>query len=129
MSESKVNPIAAGGGTTVDVRLLKDEKAALLYEYGVATVTFYEGDFQTARDAIRAQFGAVCAANPWLVGRLVKAKESGGVTLRHPTEVTADSAFVDALFTAASADETAGLGIPSLSMTKPYTEMMSELYA
>ena len=63
MSESKINPITAEGGTTVDVPLLKDEKAALLYEFGVATVTFYKGDFQVAAEALRAfdaQIANIC---------------------------------------------------------------------
>lgn len=129
MSESKINPITAEGGTTVDVPLLKDEKAALLYEFGVATVTFYKGDFQVSAEALRAQLGDVCEANPWLAGRLVKVKESGGVTLRHPAAVSADSSHVDTLFTAAGFADLAAAGIPTLAPNKPYAEMMTELYA
>ena len=127
MSESKVNPITDGGGS-VDVPLLKDEKAALLYEFGVATVTFYKGDFATASTALREQFGAVVAANPWLAGRLVKSKASGGVTLRHPAVVAPDSSHVDTLFTSANASEAAATGLV-LAPTKPYADMMTELYA
>jgi hypothetical protein len=57
MSESKINPIT-DGGASVDCPLLKDEKAALLYEFGVATVTLYKGDFEQASTALRSQFGA-----------------------------------------------------------------------
>ena len=128
MAESKINPISAGGNTTVDVPLLKDEKGALLYEFGVASVTFYKGDFAAASSTLRAQFGAICAANPWLSGRLVKAKGSGGVTLRHPAAVTPDSAHVDALFSSIPSTDLAAEGIPSLAPNKPYAKMMTELY-
>jgi len=193
MSGSKVIPVTAGGDTTVDVPLLTDEKAALLYESGVATVTFYKGgtilllllytvpsllvyiypiisscaphwrlaylllspghqvqslslslvsllscnffssssytpDFATASSALRSQLGAVCVANPWLAGRLVKTKESG-VTLRHPAAVIPDSVHVDVLFTSAAAADRTAKGIPDLVPNKPYADMMTELYA
>ena len=112
----------------MDIPLLKDEKAALLYEFGVATVTFYKGDFAAASTALRAQFSSVVTANPWLAGRLVNAKESGGVTLRHPAVVAADSSYIDELFTSANASEAAAKGFV-LAPTKPYAEMMTELYA
>jgi len=78
-----------------DVAMLKDEQGGLTYEEGITTVTFFKGDFTAAASALKVQFAAVVAANPWLAGRLVKTKE--GVVLRHPT-VPTDS-DIGAIFT------------------------------
>ena len=75
-------------GEVHEVQLLADEAGGLLYETGIATITFYKGDFAAASSAVRAQFGAVVEANPWLCGRLVSWKDAAGkagVRLRHPT--------------------------------------------
>jgi hypothetical protein len=78
-----------------DIALLKDEAGGLMMEEGIASITFYKGEFQPAVEALRAQFALVVASNPWMAGRLVKGKE--GTCLRHlPSPSRTD---IDALFT------------------------------
>jgi len=103
-----------------NIQLLKDEGGGLMMEEGIATISFYKGDFKRSAEALRAQFALVVASNPWLAGRLVKAK--GGVHLRHPASPSASE--IDALFTATSADDSAALKLsPSLGYTKICTDM------
>eukprot|EP00518_Triparma_eleuthera_P005951 CAMPEP_0182482392 /NCGR_PEP_ID=MMETSP1319-20130603/39194_1 /TAXON_ID=172717 /ORGANISM="Bolidomonas pacifica, Strain RCC208" /LENGTH=56 /DNA_ID=CAMNT_0024684105 /DNA_START=46 /DNA_END=212 /DNA_ORIENTATION=+ len=47
-----------------EVPLLKDETGGLMWEEGIATISFYKGDFQKACDTLRAQLTTVVAANP-----------------------------------------------------------------
>lgn len=105
-----------------EVVLLKDEGGGLMQEEGIATLTFYRGDFAAAATALRAQLALVVASNPWLAGRLVKTKE--GVRLSHPA-TPVDSAEVDALFTASAADSPAALKI---SPTTPYLTTCAAMY-
>ena len=114
---AKVEP-----GGTQDIELLKDEGNAhgLMMEDGITTLSFYKGDFNAATKALRAQFGAVVAANPWLAGNLVKeAGASGhGIRLRHPESpqgVDVDRQFLD---------------MPAFkpSPTTPYLETCTELF-
>uniref|UniRef100_A0A7S1XW13 Condensation domain-containing protein n=1 Tax=Phaeomonas parva TaxID=124430 RepID=A0A7S1XW13_9STRA len=103
----------------VDVALLKDEGGGLLYEEGITTITFYRGDFGSAKDALRAQLGVVVAANPWLTGRLVKSKT--GVSLRHSPSPSVDS--VDAIF-----DAEQGLGVDLDWASATYAEVCTALH-
>ena len=52
-----------------DIELMRDEAGGLLYEAGIATVTFFRGDIVAASRALRAQFDAVARLNPWPSGR------------------------------------------------------------
>ena len=104
-----------------DVPLLKDEVGGLMYEEGIATISFYKGDFQKASDALRAQLAAVVAANPWLVGRLVKSK--AGVVMRHP--VKPSDQHVGSIFVSTSAKAE---GAFKLKPSAPYVEICSEMF-
>lgn len=115
---SKVSP--ADG--EVDVQLLKDEGGGLMREEGIATITFYKGDFKAAVEALRAQYALVVAANPWLAGCLVKTK--GGVCLRHPMKPSATE--IDALFTATSTEDTDAFKI---APNETYTKICKDMYA
>ena len=82
---------------TNDIELLRDEAGGLLYETGIATITFFRGDIVAASQALRAQFDKVARLNPWLAGRLVRDKASKGkLVLRHPVAPT--EAHIDAGF-------------------------------
>ena len=105
-----------------DIQLLKDEAGGLMMEEGITTISFYKGDFQATTEALRAQFAQVVASNPWLAGRLVKAK--GGASLRHPSSPSA--AEIDALFTVTAAADTAAF---KLAPTAPYTKICTDMYA
>jgi hypothetical protein len=125
MSDAKIaseDPNAA----VVDLQLLKDEENpyGFMCEKGIATITFYKGDFKEAAKAIRAQFALVIAANPWLCGRLVTAKD-GGVRLRYP--VKPSDADLESLFNATSAEDTATTF--KLSPNVPFSKITSDLYA
>eukprot|EP00961_Rhodomonas_salina_P185281 2501761-Rhodomonas_salina.1 len=116
---SKVSP------EVKDIELLKDECGGLMMEEGITTLTFYKGDFAAASAALRAQFVLVVAANPWLAGRLVKTK--GGVRLRHPVDLGGDSGEIDALFTAASADDNSSAF--RFAPASPYAKICIDMYA
>ena len=80
-----------------DIELMRDEAGGLLYEAGIATVTFFRGDIVAASAALRAQFDAVARSNPWLTGRLVRGKTSRGkLVLQHPGKPTQE--VVEAVF-------------------------------
>ena len=109
---------SVGPAGVVDVELLRDEAGGLLYESGIATVSFYDGDGTAAAAAVREQAARVVAANPWLAGRLVRTR--GTVALRHPEAPSA--ADVDALLEGAPA---AGL---RLDPSTPYAQLCAALY-
>ena len=104
-----------------DIQLLKDEEGGLMYEEGIATISFYKGDFRPAADALRAQLALVVASNPWLAGRLVKA--DNGLRLRHPASPS--PADIDSLFTATAAGDA---GAFKLRPSAPYTKICTDLY-
>ena len=105
-----------------EIELLKDECGGLMMQEGIATLTFYKGDFAAAAAALRAQLARVVAANPWLAGRLVKTK--AGVRLRHPVVPTA--ADVDILFhSSASGDASSAF---TLTPAAPYGQICTEMY-
>ncbi|KAJ1486488.1 hypothetical protein T484DRAFT_1943385 [Baffinella frigidus] len=106
-----------------DIQLLKDEEASmgLMMEEGIATISFYKGEFKPAAEALRAQFALVVASNAWLAGHLVKTK--AGVHLRHPVSPSATE--IDSLFTATSAEDTAAF---KLTPTSPYTKICTDMY-
>jgi len=105
-----------------DVQLLKDEEGGLMMETGISTISFYTGDFKAAVAALRAQFELVVASNPWLAGRLVRAK--AGVRLRVPPSPPG-KADIDPLFTATSAEDTAAF---KLAPSAPYIKICSDMY-
>lgn len=109
----------------VDIQLLKDEGGGLMMEEGITTITFYNGDFKAASEALCTQFTRVVASNPWLAGRLVKTDT--GVQLRHPVmspEVA--SVEVNSLFTSISAQETS-LSF-KLTPNSPYADICTEMF-
>lgn len=107
-----------------DIELMRDEAGGLLYEAGIATVTFFRGDIVAASRALRAQFDAVARLNPWLAGRLVRDKTSRGkLVLRHPVKPT--QAHVDAVFACDHASNASGE--PSLGVT--YAKLCGALFA
>jgi len=128
MSDAKI--AAEDPDAVVDLTLLKDEvnPYGFMLEKGIATITFYKGDFKEAAKAIRAQFALVIAANPWLCGRLVTASD-GGVCLRYP--VKPSDADLESLFTASSVEDTATTTTTTfkLSPNLPFSQITSELYA
>ena len=103
------------------IQLLKDEGGGLLYEEGIATISFYKGDFKKAVDALRIQFRAVITANPWLAGQLVT--RDGKVTIRHSSIPSVEE--IDKLFTSTSADDTAAF---KLSSTSTYVKTCNDMY-
>lgn len=115
-------------GEVHEVQLLADEAGGLLYETGIATITFYKGDFAAASSAVRAQFGAVVEANPWLCGRLVSGKDAAGkagVRLRHPTVCSEEQ--VSAMFASRPlAGGVAGASLPA--MERGYEAICTEMY-
>jgi hypothetical protein len=111
---------------TTDVELMRDEAGGLLYETGIATITFFSGDIVAASEALRAQFEKVARANPWLVGRLVRDKTSHGkLVLRHPTSPT--RAHVDAVFASDRAEDAGSNG--DLNLGVPYAKLCRALYS
>jgi hypothetical protein len=56
-------------------------------EPGVTSITFYNGDLQAARAAVRDKFRQIVNANPWLAGRLEQKQ------LVHPTGSVSDEEF------------------------------------
>lgn len=105
-----------------DITLLKDEAGGLMMEEGIASITFYKGEFQPAVEALRAQFALAVASNPWMAGRLVKGK--AGTCLRHPP--TPSPTDIDALFTATAAGDEAAF---KLSPFSPYIKTCTDMYA
>ena len=104
-----------------EIQLLKDEEGGLLYEEGIATISFYKGPFKPTVEAIRAQLALVVASNPWVAGRLVTT--GAGMRLKHPSSPSA--ADVDALFTATSAEDSSGFKIKA---NASYVDMCTEMY-
>jgi hypothetical protein len=101
----------------MELELLKEESMSMgfMMEAGTTTITFYKGDFAAASAALRAQFGKVVAANPWLAGRLVKTK--AGVRLRYPDVATEE--ICSSLFKAE--------GAAKLDPKMPYDKLCAEL--
>lgn len=123
MRASRVDTVMASPDTN-DVELMRDEAGGLLYETGIATITFFSGDIVAASQALRAQFDKVAHANPWLVGRLVRDKTSKvKLVLRHPVAPT--EAHVDAVFASDQAEDASG----ELSLGVPYPKLCKALYA
>ena len=110
---------AVSDSSNVDIPLLKDEAGGLMMEEGIASITFFKGSYQSASAALLAQLSAVVAFNPWLAGRLVKAK--GKVVLQHPASPT--PAQISALYKATGADDTL-----KLSHSSTYTSTCAALY-
>ena len=106
-------------GEVKDVELLKDEVGGLMMEFGITTLTFYKGDYASARKALRDQFAKVVASNPWLAGRLVKSKT--GIRLRVPAEPISDS-DIDPLFTSDTGSAF------KLEPTAPYDKICADMY-
>lgn len=94
-----------------------------MMEEGIATISFFKGDFAPAKEALRSQLALVVASNPWLCGRLVKTK--AGVRLRHPAEPSATE--IDSLFTATSADEASSAF--KLTPSSPYAKICTDMYS
>jgi len=93
-----------------------------MLEEGIATISFYKGDFKTVAETLHTQFALVVASNPWLAGRLVKTK--AGVRLRYPISPSATD--INSLFTATSAEDNVAIKI---APTSPYTKICTEMYA
>jgi hypothetical protein len=109
---------------TNDIELLRDEAGGLLYEMGIATITFFRGDIVAASQALRAQFDKVARLNPWLAGRLVRDKASKGkLVLRHPVAPT--EAHIDAVFASDHAEDASG----EVSLGVPYSKLCKALFA
>ena len=47
-----ITPTLAGG----EIKLLKDEGGGLMMEEGITTISFYEGEFKPAVEALKGQF-------------------------------------------------------------------------
>ena len=95
-----------------------------MMEEGISTISFYKGEFKPAVEALRAQFALVVASNPWLAGRLVKAKDGICLYTRHPASPSA--AEIDALFAATSS------GVPAafkLAPSSGYLKICTDMYA
>lgn len=114
-----ISPVLADG----EIKLMKDEYGGLMMEEGIATISFYEGEFAPAVETLKAQFAKVVAANPWLTGRLAYNKE-GGMVLQH--SMTPSGADVDSLFMSTSASEA---GAFKLSPSSPYQKICRDMYA
>ena len=121
MSESKVTPIVSEMN---DVSLLKDEKGGLMMEYGISTISYFKGDYAAAASALRAQLQLVATANPWLCGRLVKAKD--GTTLQHPTVPSPED--IDAIFSSVSSTESKEKIDFTLDANANYIDMCKAMY-
>ena len=106
--------------STADIQLLTDEKGGLGYEEGISTLTFYTGDIDSARQALRNQFTKVVEKNPWIAGRLVKHKQHKMV-LQHPNKIT--NLDIEPLFKTFIKNDQLKLD-PSI----PYTQMCTNLY-
>jgi len=89
-------------GSSKAIKLLNDEQGGLLYEEGIATITFYKGDAASAAKALREQLTRVVAANPWVSGRLVrKGMVDNNLCLVH--QVTPSPSDIDPIFASSSA--------------------------
>lgn len=98
------------------IELLKDEQGGLMMEEGIATISFFQGDFNKASDALRSQFALVISSNPWLAGKLEKTKE-GKIQLR--------SGSVDDISNLFIATDDVGFEI---SPRIPYVTMCTNMY-
>ncbi len=114
-----ITPVLAGG----EIKLLKDEGGGLMMEEGITTISFYEGEFKPAVEALKGQFAKVVAANPWLAGRLAYNKD-GAMVLQHP--MTPSGSEVESLFNATAAEE---VGAFKLSPSSPYQKICRDMYA
>eukprot|EP00949_MAST-11_sp_MAST-11-sp1_P000870 g870.t1 len=119
MADAKVTPAAE----KKELELMKDEVGGLMYEYGISTITFYEGDAAAAGKALREQLSVVVKANPWLAGRLTKTKS--GTRLEYP-DVPDESIDIDPLFSVITANEADETLKPSSS--NPYVATCTSLY-
>jgi len=109
----------------VDLTMLKGEINGFIFGVrGIASITFYKGDFKTAAAAIRAQFALVVAANPWLCGNLVTVGKDD-VRLRYPA-VPSD-ADLETNFKATEAGDAAAAF--TLKPNAPYSKIVSDLFA
>ena len=87
---AKISPIDANS-----VTLLQEETSLHSYTGAVTTITFFTGAAPV--EALRERVAAVVTANPWLAGRLVRAKGEKRMRL------IVEPAAVDRLFTCANA--------------------------
>lgn len=109
-----------------EVQLLKDEAGGLMWEMGITTITFYKGAFAPASAALRAQLTAVVQANPWLAGRLVKAK--GGAVIQHSAAGACAEDQISALFLSVPAAGAASAGFALPAPSQGYEAICTEMY-
>jgi len=79
----------------ISERLLAIESSRLLLEEdGIASITFYRGDLGKATEYFRKRAKQVLAANPWLIGRLVRNKRvDKNVHLVYPQDALSEELF------------------------------------
>ena len=111
---------------TSDIQLLTDEKGGLGYEEGITTMTYYTGDINAAKEALRNQFKKVVEKNPWIAGRLVSHKVHQMV-LQHPSEIK-DSDIEGIFKTNADDTDTDGNDNLKLDETLSYKSMCTDLF-
>lgn len=94
-----------------------------MWEEGITSVTFFRGECNAVKDAVRTQFADVVRANPWLAGRLVKTQN--GTQLRYTSDVvnSDNSQHVDSLFFVKNMDN----GGAMFGRKKPYLELCKEI--
>jgi hypothetical protein len=81
-------------GTERSVSLLEVERSWLLMEEpGIASINFYRGNLERARERIRARMKGLVNANPWLVGRLVRSGWRSPVELVYPLSQVPEELF------------------------------------
>jgi len=122
MAKVSMSDGSDSGGSLVTVKLMKDEKGGLMWEEGIASVSFYTGNFAEASAAILEQFKKIVAANPWLAGRLVKSKEDG-VCLVHPASPSEED--INRLFQSTSFGDTGGF---KLAPNASYVDTCRSMY-
>jgi len=79
MPDNKIIPVPVSpepGKTEVILSEFESSFGGLLAD-GITTVTFFKGDLQNAATFLRERLAKVAAANPWMLGNIVKEKQHG----------------------------------------------------
>jgi len=108
--------------SNVSIDLLKDEIGGLSYEYGITTLTIFEGDYTIAGEVLEGQLFEVVKANSWLAGHLTKDKK-----LAYDEVVTSREQIKHIFISCSSADSDAKLKF-LFNATAPYVDTCTAMY-
>lgn len=112
-------PSSSSGGDERAVELSEPESSfAMTLTPSISSITFYSGSADAAERHLKERLTAVVSANPWLLGRLQRSRQTGRVVLRYNSSQKLTPEVLDVVFRGASSSEIFSDGLPYATLVR-----------